>query len=71
MRDLLGITIRHAAIAGLALGALVAVSVGAQAGDMVKKIAVLVPEQGTDYGWNQQGVDAALVPGRRYPRRAD
>ena len=22
-------------------------------------IAVLVPEQGTDYGWNQQGVDAA------------
>ena len=25
----------------------------------VKKIAVLVPEQGTDYGWNQQGVDAA------------
>lgn len=25
----------------------------------VKSIAVLVPEQGTDYGWNQQGVDAA------------
>ena len=25
----------------------------------LKAIAVLVPEQGTDYGWNQQGVDAA------------
>ncbi len=27
--------------------------------DEVTSIAVLVPEQGTDYGWNQQGVDAA------------
>ena len=25
----------------------------------VKSIAILVPEQGTDFGWNQQGVDAA------------
>lgn len=25
----------------------------------VKKIAVLTPEQGTDFGWNQQGTDAA------------
>lgn len=25
----------------------------------VRSIAVLVPEQGTDFGWNQQGVDAA------------
>ncbi len=25
----------------------------------VDTIAVLVPEQGTDFGWNQQGVDAA------------
>ncbi len=25
----------------------------------VSSIAILVPEQGTDYGWNQQGVDAA------------
>lgn len=25
----------------------------------VKSIAILTPEDGTDYGWNQQGVDAA------------
>ena len=33
-------------------------ALGAQAQN-VKSIAVLVPEQGTDFGWNQQGVDAA------------
>ncbi|RJG41340.1 BMP family protein [Mesorhizobium sp. DCY119] len=31
---------------------------GAIAAD-VKSIAILTPEEGTDYGWNQQGVDAA------------
>ncbi len=31
---------------------------GALAAD-VKSIAILTPEEGTDYGWNQQGVDAA------------
>jgi basic membrane protein A len=25
----------------------------------VKSIAILAPEEGTDYGWNQQGIDAA------------
>ncbi|MGF1627207.1 MAG: BMP family protein [Alphaproteobacteria bacterium] len=29
-------------------------------------IAVLVPEQGTDYGWNQQGVDAARTVAEQY-----
>jgi len=29
----------------------------------VKTIAVLTPEEGTDYGWNQQGVDAAKAAG--------
>jgi simple sugar transport system substrate-binding protein len=29
----------------------------------VETIAILVPEQGTDYGWNQQGVDAARAAG--------
>ena len=37
---------------------LVLPTLGAHAQD-VKSIAVLVPEQGTDFGWNQQGVDAA------------
>jgi simple sugar transport system substrate-binding protein len=27
----------------------------------VNAIAILVPEEGTDYGWNQQGVDAAVA----------
>jgi basic membrane protein A len=38
-------------VAGLTLGS-------AMAAD-VKVIAILTPEKGTDYGWNQQGVDAA------------
>lgn len=29
----------------------------------VKTIAILTPEEGTDYGWNQQGVDAAKAAG--------
>ena len=40
------------------LAASLLISTSVHAGE-VKKIAILVPEQGTDYGWNQQGVDAA------------
>ncbi|MEO9786091.1 MAG: BMP family ABC transporter substrate-binding protein, partial [Aurantimonas coralicida] len=29
----------------------------------VKTIAILTPEEGTDFGWNQQGVDAAKAAG--------
>ncbi|HVJ40729.1 MAG TPA: BMP family protein [Dongiaceae bacterium] len=32
----------------------------------VKKIAILTPEDPTDYGWNQQGVDAAKAVGAKY-----
>ncbi len=32
----------------------------------VKSIAILTPEQGTDFGWNQQGVDAAKAVAERY-----
>lgn len=35
---------------------------GALAGE-VKSIAILTPEEGTDYGWNQQGIDAAKAAG--------
>jgi len=42
--------------AGLAFGA-------AQAAE-VNTIAVLTPEEGTDFGWNQQGVDAAKAAGK-------
>ena len=51
------------AVAGLAL---MGVSAMAQADMEVKSIAVLVPEQGTDYGWNQQGVDAARTVAEKY-----
>ena len=41
------------------------VAAGAQAAE-VKKLAIMVPEQGTDYGWNQQGVDAAKAVAEKY-----
>ena len=31
----------------------------------VKSIAILTPEEGTDYGWNQQGIDAAKAAGAK------
>ena len=52
-----------APLAVLALSLLISASV--HAGE-VKKIAVLVPEQGTDFGWNQQGVDAAREVAEKY-----
>ena len=39
---------------------------GAASAAEVSSIAVLVPEQGTDYGWNQQGVDAARAVAEAY-----
>ncbi|MBI05826.1 MAG: BMP family ABC transporter substrate-binding protein [Rhodospirillaceae bacterium] len=56
---------RRVLMMGAGIALLAAVSAGAQAGD-VKKIAVLVPEQGTDYGWNQQGVDAARAVAEKF-----
>ncbi|WP_374292249.1 hypothetical protein, partial [Paenirhodobacter enshiensis] len=43
-------------LGGAALAAALAAS--AWGGDL-KSIAILTPEQGTDYGWNQQGVEGA------------
>ncbi|MCA0921278.1 putative B6 ABC transporter substrate-binding protein [Pseudooceanicola nanhaiensis] len=43
-------------LAGAVLG--LALSTGAMAAE-VKTIAVLTPEQGTDFGWNQQGIEGA------------
>jgi simple sugar transport system substrate-binding protein len=42
-----------------------ALSFGAVNAADVKSIAVLTPEQGTDFGWNQQGVDAAKAAGEK------
>lgn len=51
-----------AAVLGLALASAAASGRAA----MVEKLAILVPEQGTDYGWNQQGVDAARAVAEKY-----
>lgn len=48
-----------ATVAAAALSALLAAPALAQ----VESIAVLTPEQGTDFGWNQQAVDAATAVG--------
>ncbi|HZF35331.1 MAG TPA: BMP family protein, partial [Candidatus Angelobacter sp.] len=48
-----------------ALALAVTVAAGAQAAE-VKALAIMVPEQGTDYGWNQQGVDAAKAVAEKY-----
>lgn len=45
----------------ISIAALISAS-GAFAAD-VDSIAVLTPEQGSDFGWNQQGVDAAKAAG--------
>ena len=45
----------------ISLAAVLAAS-GAVAAE-VDTIAVLTPEQGSDFGWNQQGVDAAKAAG--------
>ena len=49
--------------AALVLTGALAVSAGAAE---VKKLAILVPEEGTDFGWNQQGVDAAKAVAEKY-----
>ena len=58
-------TLSVAALGLLALGAVGFVAVTAQAAE-VKKIAILTPEDPTDYGWNQQGYDAAKAVAEMY-----
>jgi len=54
---------RGAGIAALAIAVVLPPSL--QAAD-IDKLAILVPEQGTDFGWNQQGVDAARAVAEKY-----
>ncbi len=53
-----------AATGALAVGAVMTFS--AASADEVTSIAILVPEEGTDFGWNQQGVDAAREVAEAY-----
>src|SRR3984957_5301081 len=53
---------------GVALGS-IGFSVGATspaAAAELKKIAILIPEEPTDYGWNQQGFEAAKAVAAKY-----
>ena len=45
------------------LAACVALAAPAAAGE-IRSIAILTPEQGTDFGWNQQGIAAAKAAGK-------
>lgn len=50
---------------GISAAAIVVALSGVAMAKEVKSIAILTPEQGTDYGWNQQGVDAAKAAGEK------
>lgn len=54
---------RGVAVAALALA--VGLPAAAQAAE-IDTLAILTPEQGTDFGWNQQGVDAARAVAKKY-----
>lgn len=60
-------TIKRAALTILSLTSIALMSTAitslSQAAEL-KSIAILTPEPGTDYGWNQQGVDAAKAAGK-------
>ncbi len=50
---------------GFAIAVLLGIAPAADAAE-VSKLAILVPEEGTDFGWNQQGVDAAKAVAEKY-----
>lgn len=60
------VSIGRRALFVTAAAAAIALPLAASQAGEVKSIAVLVPEQGTDYGWNQQGVDAARAVAEQY-----
>ena len=64
MRDVMKSSYRRWGASAVFAAALVGFAGVATA--QVKSIAVLVPEQGTDYGWNQQGVDAARTVAEKF-----
>ena len=58
--------VRRALGVALPLLAFAVADFSVAAAAQVEKIAVLVPEQGTDYGWNQEGVDAARAVAEKF-----
>jgi basic membrane protein A len=59
-----GRALRRALLASV-VGVVMA-SAGAAGAQDVTSLAIMVPEQGTDYGWNQQGVEAARIVAELY-----
>jgi basic membrane protein A len=57
--------VARTALAAAMMTSMFALTGGALAAD-VKSIAVLTPEEPTDYGWNQQGHDAAKAVAEKY-----
>jgi simple sugar transport system substrate-binding protein len=62
-----GISSKRSLWASAALAAALAIGLASSAGAAeLKKLAILVPEEPTDFGWNQQGVDAAKAVAAKY-----
>jgi simple sugar transport system substrate-binding protein len=58
-------TAAQTALAAVMMSGVFAMAGGAHAAD-VKKLAIMTPEDPTDYGWNQQGFDAAKAVAEKY-----
>jgi simple sugar transport system substrate-binding protein len=54
---------RNILLGSAALALLAVTSISMASAAELKSIAILTPEAGTDYGWNQQGIDAAKAAG--------
>ena len=58
--------LRQSMVSALMLGAVVVCAAAPAAAAEVKKLAILIPEEPTDYGWNQQAFDAAKAIAAKY-----
>jgi basic membrane protein A and related proteins len=56
---------RMGCLLGAGLLAAVGLASAARAGE-ITSLAIMTPEQGTDFGWNQQGIDAAAAVAKKY-----
>jgi basic membrane protein A len=57
--------LKRSVVMGLGAAALMGVMAQASLAAEVTTVAILTPEAGTDFGWNQQGIDAARAAGER------
>jgi basic membrane lipoprotein Med (substrate-binding protein (PBP1-ABC) superfamily) len=58
--------LRQSMVSALVLGTIVVGAAAPAAAAEVKKLAILVPEEPTDYGWNQQAFEAAKAIAAKY-----